>query len=397
MTSPLRAGLLAAYRALYECVSRPLIFRGDAQTAHERALRLMRYLDASPLAYSLLRALHRLSFERHPVTVGGVTLPHPLMLAAGWVKGDGFESEDDALAAVQRGRNVIPGWRSMPALVGVVEYGSFTRWPRIGNAGRVLWRDAATRSTQNRIGLKNPGAEAAAEFLAVRSADLPAVYGINLAPSPGVTDPDRETGEALEAVAAFTRRGVIPAWFTLNLSCPNTEDDPTGRQTGDRARELCGVIVAALRASGHDVPLWVKLSPGLGVDQYRALMCAFHEVGVRAVIATNTLAEPAPEDASLIAGVGGGRLHQKAVEAACWLVEEQRRLGARVDVIGCGGIDSGRAYADFARIGVQAAQYLSALVYRGPLAAAVIAQEFSIISHSHKADDNGSTTFLANR
>ena len=50
------------------------------------------------------------SFDR-PVTVGEVTLDSPLMLAAGLVKGDGFESEEAALAAVERGDNIIPGWK----------------------------------------------------------------------------------------------------------------------------------------------------------------------------------------------------------------------------------------------------------------------------------------------
>ena len=50
--------------------------------------------------------------------VGGVTLPHPLIVAAGLVKGDGFASEAEALAAVARGRNIVPGWRSLPTLVG---------------------------------------------------------------------------------------------------------------------------------------------------------------------------------------------------------------------------------------------------------------------------------------
>ncbi len=97
-----------------------------------------------------------------------MTLPHPLIVAAGLVKGDGFASEAEALAAVARGRNIMPGWRSLPALVGAVEFGSFTRWPRLGNPGCVVWRDMATRSMQNRVGLRNPGATAAAAFLGAR-------------------------------------------------------------------------------------------------------------------------------------------------------------------------------------------------------------------------------------
>ena len=64
------------------------------------------------------------------------------MLAAGFVKGVGFPDEDAALMAVESGRNVMPGWASVPALCGLVEFGSFTRWPRLGNPGTVVWRHA---------------------------------------------------------------------------------------------------------------------------------------------------------------------------------------------------------------------------------------------------------------
>jgi dihydroorotate dehydrogenase len=377
----MRAAFLRASDAAFTRLLRPLIFRSSAQTAHERMMGLLRMADrwfTPPLG-----AVHRLTFADSPVTVGGVTLPAPLILAAGLVKGDGFASEEDALVAVRAGRNIIPGWRSMPRLVGPVEFGSFTRWPRLGNPGVVVWRDVPTRSTQNRVGLRNPGARAAAEFLAAHKADLPPVFGINIAVSPGVDDPDQQMDEVLAALAAFIERGVSPAWFTLNLSCPNTEDDPTGNQTADGARQLCTAAVSMLSGKGvlqyalttglggEAVPLWVKLGPNLSTKQYRALMAVFAETGVRAVVATNTLPQPSPADAALMAGVGGGRLHAQALETAAALVQEK----TAVDVIGCGGVLDGPTFRAYTNLGIAAVQYWSALVYRGPLAAALIAYE----------------------
>jgi dihydroorotate dehydrogenase len=370
--SIVQTALLDTYRALYS-LARPLIFTVSAQHAHERAVDAMRWLDDRPLLLPLLSATRRLSTQPTPVEVGGVVLPNSLILAAGWVKGDGFASEAAALDAAASGYNIIPGWHSMPALVGHVEFGSFTRYPRTGNAGKVLWRDAATRSTQNRIGLKNPGAEAAAEFLSRNKRELPHVWGINIALSPGVIDNEQEETEALEALDAFTRRSVIPSWFTLNLSCPNTEDDPRGNQSEAKARALCNAVIAHL--SPYQVPLWVKIGPNLSQPQIAALMRAFAETGVRAVITTNTMPEPTVGDASIIAGVAGGRLHTRAVEVACMAQSEIALHGYPLDVIGSGGVDSGTAFADFAQHGVRAVQYLSAMIYRGPLAAALIERE----------------------
>jgi dihydroorotate dehydrogenase len=362
---------------------RPLIFRSSAQTAHERRIRLLRLLDRprGPGASARCTGWRRTM----PVTIGGVTLAAPLILAAGLVKGDGFASEEDALAAVRAGRNIIPGWRSMPRLVGLVEFGSFTRWPRLGNPGIVVWRDVPTRSTQNWVGLRNPGALAAAEFLAARHAALPPKFGINVAVTPGVDDPDQQIGEVLGALAAFVERGVYPTWFTLNLSCPNTEDDPTGRQTAGQARQLCAAAVDYLRGveTIHErplpvrggIPLWVKLGPNLSTEQVSGLMRVFAETGVRAAVATNTLPMPSPLDSNTMAGVGGGRLHEQALNTAAALVHEKTAHDYPVDVVGCGGVLDGDTYRDFVKLGVHAVQYWSALVYRGPLAAVLIAHE----------------------
>ncbi len=376
----MRTALLNLIGALYAGGLRPLIFRATAQDAHERMMGALRRADRAVWLYAALRAIRRAVAPPWPVEVGGVRLDSPLILAAGLVKGDGFASEEAALAAARGGQNIMPGWRAIPAIAGLVEFGSFTRWPRMGNPGVVMWRDEATGSTQNRVGLKNPGAAAAAEFLAARGHSLPPRFGINIAVSPGVDDPDRQVLEVLESLAAFVVRGVTPAWFTLNLSCPNTEDDPGGNQTADLAGQVCGAAVDYLRTVAEDsgappVPLWVKVGPDLSADQYRALMRTFARVGVRAVVATNTLGMPSPDDPSLTAGVGGGRLHEAAVQTAALLLEEQRAAGGGVDVLGCGGVADGATCADFFALGAPAVQYWTALVYRGPLAAALIAGE----------------------
>lgn len=352
----------AAYRA-----SAPLTLRTDAQRAHAQFIRALRWADAQTW---LLAAVRGWGNVAQPLTVGGVRLPSPLILAAGLVKGDGFADEASALAAVHAGKNIIAGWRALPALLGAVEFGSFTRYPRLGNSGTVLWRMPETRSTQNRIGLKNPGALAAAEFLAARAEQLPPVYGINIAVSPGVSDPHQEAQEALEALEAFQSRGLRPSWYTLNLSCPNTEDDPLGNQTETKAAHLCGVMAQA----AADVPLWVKVSPCLSAAQYSALMAAFARVGVRAVIATNTLGMPTPQG-DTIGGVAGGILHDAALSATAHLHAAQVAQSAPVEIVGCGGVLDGASYTAFRQRGASAVQYYSALIYRSPLAAAIIAQE----------------------
>jgi dihydroorotate dehydrogenase len=384
-----RGVLLSVYRLVYERIARPLIFRSSAQDAHIRIVNMTRWMDRSSFLAAIFNLVYQASIDREDIMVGGVTLETPFILAAGFVKGDGFASEDEAASAIAAGKNIIPGWRTMPRLVGAVEFGSYTRYPRLGNSGVVMWRDEATRSTQNRVGLKNPGAKAAATFLGQHRQQLPTKFGINIAVSPGVSDGQQICDEMLESIDAFLEKRISPAWFTLNLSCPNTEDDPGGRQTEVLARDVCGTVVQHLENEGQSIPIWVKVSPDLSAEQYRILMRVFNVTGVRAVVATNTLGQASPDDPTLTAGIGGGRLHSAAVQAVSILAEERKQHNYPVDVIGCGGVMDGTSYRDYCVSGAQAVQYWSALIFRGPLAAAVIQQESKSESRIETTDRQG--------
>lgn len=366
----MRGAGLSLYQLLWHGI-RPLFLSASPQQAHDRALALLGKLDDSPRALALLHGLRRAAFPPEAlsaVDAGGVHLPQPLMLAAGLVKGAGHRDERSALAATERGVNLLPGWRSLPALLGPVEFGSFTRWPRMGNPGQVLWRDSHARSTRNRVGLRNPGIRAVAQFLARHRTGLPQVWGLNLATSPGVEDPGQQRAELLESLGFVLDAGVRPSWFTVNISCPNTGDDPRGGHSAALVRGLCEPA-AHLAAP---TPLWIKVAPDLGPAQYRALPQACAEAGARAIVATNTLAQPAPGAAHLQAGLGGAGLYAHARQAQSLLQEELARTAGAVELVACGGILDGHSWrACDARVG----QYWSALVWRGPLAAALILHE----------------------
>lgn len=363
-------------RQLYRLAWRPAaaaIARTDATAAHDRTVSLMRTVDGLAPAADLARALSDAAMPKQPVYVGGVHLPYPTILAAGLVKGDGFGTEAEALAAVRAGRDIVPGWRSAAALAGPVEFGSYTRHPRLGNSGRVLWRDSAAGWMQNRVGLRNPGARAASAYLARHAGDLPPTWGLNLAVSPGVVDIARSRQEVVEAAALFGEafRGLEagPSWVTLNLSCPNTEDDPRGNQSAELAHELCSALVANV-----PVPLWVKIGPDLSDDQLTAITSVFARTGVRAVVATNTLAQPTP-DGGTIAGVSGSRLRPSALRTVSRLKRIIETSALTLDIVGGGGILHGADLRAFRSAGASAVMLYTAMVLRGPLAAALILQE----------------------
>lgn len=348
---------------------RQFLFARSADDAHRLAVRQLGALDGRQ---SLCRAAARYrSRSDSPAQVGRVKLPSPLILAAGLVKGEGFATEQAALRAVGEGRNIIAGWRSVPAVMGPVEMGSFTPRPRLGNSGQVLWRDTKGRNLLNRVGLRNPGAAAAAAFLAERSDALPDVYGISIASDPDQTDPAQRDEGVAEAVSRFTEAGLRPSWTTVNISCPNV---PQGYAKGDLSREVAGLCHRVRRVLPEETALWIKVGPDVGAGSYGAIASAAVEAGAEAIVATNTAPGEIEETGTRV-GVGGAALHKRALRVVEELVSARRESGGEWEIIGCGGVLDGVSYRAYRDRGAAAVQYWSALVFRGPTAPALILSE----------------------
>src|SRR6266508_3199414 len=128
----------------YPRLVRPVLFRRDAEAAHEWTLRRLAALSRRPAALAPLRQLYARSAPR---TVFGVRFPNPVGLAAGLDK-DG---------------RALPAW---PALgFGFVEVGTVTRHAQPGNPPPRLFRLPASEAINNRMGFNNAGADALAARL----------------------------------------------------------------------------------------------------------------------------------------------------------------------------------------------------------------------------------------
>ncbi len=121
-------------------------------------------------------------------------------------------------------------------------------------------------------------------------------------------------------------------------------------------------------------PLWLKVGPDLSDEQLRTLLMACSSTGVRAIVATNTWAQPAPTGRGS-AGLSGARLRPLALDTVRRIAAIVADAGADIDIVACGGILDGSDLRAFEKAGARAAMLYSALVFRGPLAAALILRE----------------------
>jgi dihydroorotate dehydrogenase len=315
-------------------LARPLLFRLDAEEAHEWTLRRLAALPPVALA-----ALRRVYARSAPRTVFGVRFPNPVGLAAGLDK-DG---------------RALPAW---PALgFGFVEVGTVTRHAQPGNPTPRLFRLPASGAVVNRMGFNNAGAAALAVRLAALG-PLPVPLGVSLGKSK-VTPLD----EAVEDYV-FSLRAVRPYadYLAVNVSSPNT---PGLRALQDRPA-LAGLL-AALRAEAGPTPVLVKVAPDLTDHALGEVLEVCAEHGVAGVIATNTTVSRegvAPVEAALAGEAGGlsGRpLAERAREVVTFVAKR-----SELPVIGVGGIlvpDDALRLFD---AGASLVQLFTGLVYAGP-------------------------------
>lgn len=337
--------VLSPYRALV----RPLLFRMDAETAHQVAMRGLRVLSAMATAPGVRRWSDRTAEVLGPATrVMGIDFPSRVGVAAG------LDKDGQAL-------------RAWPLLgFGFVEVGTVTALAQPGSPRPRIFRLPADEAIVNRMGFNNAGAPALAQRLE-RLGRLQVPLGISLGKSK-VTPVEDAVQDYLVSLRLLHR---FADYVAVNVSSPNTPG-LRSLQDGQALRELVGALVAQARAlagpGGVPVPLVVKVAPDLAPPALEELVdvCLAH--GVSGVVASNTtvgrqaLTGGAPAGAQA-GGLSGRPLAARAVEVVQAI---SRQAGDRLPVIGVGGI---RGPDDALRLldaGASLVQLYTGLVYQGP-------------------------------
>jgi len=303
--------------------------------------------------------------------VGGLTLPNPVGLAAGFDKD--CEVPDAMLAA---------GF-------GLVECGTVTPRPQVGNPKPRLFRLTEDKAVINRMGFNNGGLERFKTRLEKRLRPQGRYFLDNRPPAHlcrGITganlgankdSPDR-IGDYVKGLSALWG---LSDYFTINISSPNT---PGLRdlQSADEMDELLGRIAEAradLTGDKPSIPIFLKVAPDLDFNQIERIVEQARLYGMNAIIVSNTtIARPESLKSSHKeegGGLSGAPLFHPSTEI---LKEFYAVSGGKIDLIGVGGISNGaQAYAKI-RAGAKAVQLYSALVFQGPGLVTQINQDLKV-------------------
>ena len=317
-------------RHAIESLGLALLHRVDPERAHG--------LSLSALRAGVVPLPGQVTSDRLRTRIAGLSLPNPLGLAAGYDK--------NAVALAPLARSGF----------GFLEVGAATPRPQPGNPKPRLFRLSEDRAVINRFGFNNDGAEAIAARLAKRPEG--AVIGLNLGANKDSSDRAEDFRKVLSTCGAHLD------FATVNVSSPNTE----------KLRDLQGkaALSALLRGVletrdglARRVPVFLKIAPDLDEAGLADIAEVALELGLDAVIATNTTLDRAglaSAHRDQGGGLSGAPLFDKSTRV---LARLSQLTGGQVPLIGVGGVSSAeQAYAKI-RAGASAVQLYSALVYEG--------------------------------
>ncbi len=323
-------------------VTRPLLFRLDAERAHDLVTAMLRTASRTPLLPDLVRALYAWEDPMLAVEWAGLHFANPLGVAAG------FDKRADLVDAL--------------ALLGFshIEVGTVTPRPQPGNPRPRLFRLPEDMALINRLGFNSPGMVAVARALRARRSRT-VIVGVNIG-----KNRDTPLERAVEDYAAtFVALAPLADYVAINISSPNT---PGLRRLHERdaLEELLRELMRLNRNLPHPRPIALKVSPDETTGQIEAVVRAGCEAGIAAFIATNTTLAREGVRNRLACETGGLSGRPLAHRARQTISAIYRLTRGSVPVIGVGGVMSADdAYLHICA-GARLVQLYTGMVYAGP-------------------------------
>jgi len=340
-------------RVLYR-VARPLIFLMEPEQAHSVLKKMGIALGSNALTRGLTSLFFNYSDDSLNTQVDGIRYRNPIGLSAGFDK-------DGELTKIY------------PSLgFGLAELGSFTGEICPGNPGRRLFRMVKSKAIVVWYGLNNQGAEKIAQRLSQTDFG-PLRVGINAAKS-NIT-PEFVLQDSIDDyIKTLTLFKDIGDYFTINISCPNTQDgEPfVHRANLDALLEAVNEKIRPLT----DRPIYVKLAADLEIAEINVIVDACVDHGMDGFVLTNlakpeTNQEHLPEEYPSAQGLlpkGKGAMSGLPLQRISTDVIRHvyRRTRGTKTIIGVGGVFSARDAYEKITSGASLLHMITTMIFDGP-------------------------------
>jgi len=241
---------------------------------------------------------------------------------------------------------------------GFVEVGTITPLEQYGNAKPRVFRLVEDQALINRLGFNNLGSENVNSRI---RANLPeGLLGINVGPN---KDTKNRLSDYLICLRTFHD---IADYITVNISSPNTENL---RNFHDETKfdELMYAIEKEKVKLKSKTPIVVKISPDILDNQVNLISKILLKYKVSAIIVSNTTEGNRENLQNILKHQKGGLSGKPLEEKSNKLIAKfYDLLKSKIEIIGVGGVDSGKsAYKKFLA-GASYVQLYTGMVFQGP-------------------------------
>jgi dihydroorotate dehydrogenase len=312
--------------SIYTNLIRPLLFT----LPPERAQKLAEVAFLAKPLWKTSRPFFQVDDERLHTNMGGIHLPNPIGLAAGY---------DKNCRMIESLSNIGFGY---------IVAGTVVAEPRQGNPRPRIARNPSENSIVNSLGFPSNGLKAAADKLKRNtSRGIPLLASIS--------------GLSIEDFShCYQTLQPLASGVELNISSPNTE----GIRVFQEPSQL-EELLSALKPA-KEKPLLLKLPPYFDEAQ-RSRMLELADICIKyavdGVTATNT--QPINDDRLAMGrgGLSGKPLYPHMLR----IVREIRRhVGDKLIINACGGISSGEDALSALQAGANTVQLFTGFIYQGP-------------------------------
>lgn len=330
---------------MYKHFIRPILFRFNAETAHNITMGALGILKHIPLARQITRLAFCKDTPELSKEVFGRTFRNPVGLAGGLDK-NGEHYNDLANFGF-----------------GFVEIGSLTPEPQEGNPKPRLFRLVKDRAIINRMGINNKGVKYAVEQLKRHRPEV--LVAANISKNTNSINEDA----AKDYESAFALLYDFVDMFVVNISCPNV----TGLSDLQDVSYLSDIVdkLLDLRMYFDEYrPILIKVSPDISHQQLDEIIDYALMSGVDGIVAGNTtrtrdgLTLPQEKiDEIGNGGMSGAPLFGKSLSLVRYISEKSK---GKLPIIGVGGIMSGEQAQQMLDAGASLVEIYSGFIYEGP-------------------------------
>jgi dihydroorotate dehydrogenase len=330
----------------YRFILKPVIFLWKPEIAHNKLKAFGKIMSANSFGRSVLKFLFYYQHKSLHTVVDGISYSNPIGLSAGFDK-DGELTD------------------AYPAMgFGFAELGSFTGEICPGNpgVGRRLFRMPKSKSILVWYGLNNQGAIAISKSLKDKKFTIP--IGVSAAKS-NLTAKfvlANSIADYLKTLQAFTGIG---DYFTINISCPNTQDSEPFIDKNN----LDALLSAISKVREKNRPIYIKLAADLSEAEIDIIVDACLEHKMDGVVLTN-LAKPEfnqeyiKEELTFHKGAMSGLPLQRIATNVVRHV--YRRSQGKLTIIGVGGVFNADDAYEKITSGANLVELITGMIFDGP-------------------------------